>query len=203
MSEDPFDEKAATWDSDPRHVARAKVVAQVIREQVDLNRSLRTMEYGAGTGLVSEELQGEVGPLTLVDTSAGMREVIAARVAAGRLPAVTIESFDVSGGELPAERYDLIITVLTLHHVPDLAAALRGLHRLLAAQGRLCIVDLNKEDGSFHGEGFAGHHGFDRAELEGALRAAGFAAVRTVDCGQVERDDGKFPMFLALGVAGD
>ncbi|MCB1255475.1 MAG: class I SAM-dependent methyltransferase [Microthrixaceae bacterium] len=198
MSSDPFDDKAATWDTDPSHVERAKVVAQAIRREVPLSRSMRTLEYGAGTGLVSEELQNDVGPLTLADTSAGMREVIASKVTQGRLPEVKVADFDLGAAELPDGRFELIVTVLTLHHMPDLKRALQGLHSLLEPGGQLCVVDLDKEDGSFHGDGFGGHHGFDRGELSGQLRSAGFDDVRMIDCHYIERDDGRFPMFLAV-----
>lgn len=198
MSSDPFDDKSATWDTDPRHIERAKVVAQTIRSEVPLSKSMRTLEYGAGTGLVSEELQNDVGPITLADTSTGMRQVIASKVAQGRLPDVKIADFDLGAAELPDDRFELIVTVLTLHHMADLNKALDGLHSLLEPGGRLCVVDLDKEDGSFHGDGFGGHHGFDRNELSGQLRSAGFDDVRMIDCHYIDREDGRFPMFLAV-----
>jgi hypothetical protein len=66
--------------------------------------------------------------------------------------------------------------------------------------GHLCIADLEAEDGSFHGEGFAGHHGFDRAELEADLTRAGFADVSIVRCHEVERHGETYPLFLATSV---
>src|SRR5690606_18584865 len=81
LSTDDFDEKAATWDADPAKVERARVVAEAVRATVPLDRSTRLLEYGAGTGLVTQALRDAVGPVTLADTSAGMRDVMQAKVA--------------------------------------------------------------------------------------------------------------------------
>jgi predicted TPR repeat methyltransferase len=64
-----FDERAATWDDDPAHVERARVVGLALRRALPLGRSVRMLEYGAGTGLVSEALRDAVGPITMADTS--------------------------------------------------------------------------------------------------------------------------------------
>lgn len=201
MNDNPFDEKAATWDSDPGHIERAQAVVECIQREVELDTSMKTMEYGAGTALVSESLQSLVGDLTVVDNSEGMLAQIRAKVEAGRLPEVDVRNFDISGAEIPEDRYDLIITVLTLHHIEDLTSALSNFYRLLNPGGHLLIVDLDKEDGSFHGEGFGGHHGFDRRDLAAALIDADFADVRMSDCHRVERADGTYPMFLAVAAA--
>ena len=66
-----FDERAATWDDDPAKVERANVVAAAIREAIALDGSERLLEYGAGTGLVTQALRDAVGPVTLADTSGG------------------------------------------------------------------------------------------------------------------------------------
>jgi len=46
---------------------------------------MRMLEYDAGTGLVTQALRDSVGPVTLADTSTGMREVVHAKIAAGAL----------------------------------------------------------------------------------------------------------------------
>jgi hypothetical protein len=63
-----------------------------------------------------------------------------------------------------------------------------------------CLVDLDKEDGSFHGHGFDGHHGFDRSALGSELADAGFTDIGFQDCHQVVRDNARYPQFLAVCV---
>ncbi|MGH8866524.1 MAG: class I SAM-dependent DNA methyltransferase [Actinomycetes bacterium] len=193
----PFDEKAATWD-DQAKTERARVVAGAVREAVVLSRSTRVLEYGAGTGLVSQELAGSVGAITLADSSAGMREVMHSKVATGALPAsARIWDLDLSAGSVPDERFDLVVTVMTLHHILDLGPVLEGFARLLDEGGHLCVVDLVAEDGSFHSGDFHGHHGFTAHDLSARLASAGFTVVRVEQIYDVVKDGIAFPLFLA------
>jgi predicted TPR repeat methyltransferase len=198
-----FDDKAKTWDDDPAKVERARVVAEAIRATVPLEPSTRLLEYGAGTGLLSQALADHVGRITLAEPSAGMRSVMVDKVAAGTLPDdVRIWDLDLATGAVPDERFDLVATVMTLHHIHDLAPVLRGFATLLADGGYLCIVDLEEEDGSFHSSdsGFDGHHGFGAAALEELLHVAGFRDVRFEQCHEIEKEGGTYPLFLATAV---
>ena len=198
MTTNPFDAKAATWDDDPSKVARAAEVARCIAAAVPLDSSTRLLEYGAGTGLVTEALREKIGPVTLADTSTGMRDVMQAKVDAGALPNAQIWDLNLETAPPPPdEQFDLIVTVLTLHHIHDLARVLAGFAALLVPGGHLCIADLEQEDGSFHGADFDGHHGFDRTALARELAGAGFTSTRFVDCTQLERDGRAYPVFLA------
>lgn len=200
MSTNPFDEKAATWDDDPAKVQRATAVASAIRATGVLGRSMRMLEYGAGTGLVTQALRDAVGPVTMADSSSGMREVMRAKIDAGAITDARVWDLDLTSGAVPDERFDLIVTVMTLHHIPDLAPVLAGFADLLDPGGRLCVVDLEEEDGSFHGADFAGHHGFRRSTFASHLAAAGFTDVVFQDCGDVVRDGATYPLFLATCV---
>jgi ubiquinone/menaquinone biosynthesis C-methylase UbiE len=197
-----FDEKAATWDDDPAKVERAEVVARAIVQRVRPSSGTRLLEYGAGTGLVTQAMQEAVGPVTLADTSAGMRQVMADKIAAGLLPAGRLWDVDLAVDPTPDAEFDLIVTVLTLHHIHDVPAALAAFARLLVPGGHLCVVDLVAEDGSFHGEGFDGHHGFEQGELTAQLEEAGFTDVTHEICHHMERDGISYPIFLVTGVRG-
>ena len=196
-----FDDKAATWDDDPTKLERARVVAEAIRSTVPLTPTTRLLEYGAGTAQLSQELAGDVGAVTTADPSRGMREVIAAKVADGRLPGTTrIWDLDLSGGEVPHERFDLVATMLTLHHIPELGPVLSAFATLLEDGGHLCVVDLVAEDGSFHDEGFGGHHGFDTDELTRQLAEAGFDEVDVRHVHDLEKNGRPYPLFLATAM---
>ncbi len=198
MSANSFDDRAATWDDDPAKVERAAVVARAIRDAVPLDRSTRVLEYGAGTGLVSHALHDAVGPITMADTSAGMRAVMEGKVADGTIPDARVWDVDLSAdGAGIDERFDLIVTVLTLHHIHDVEPALANFARLLDEGGHLAIADLDHEDGSFHPDGFDGHHGFDHDTLAAQLERAGFTDVSFRPCHHIVRDGRTYPMFLA------
>ncbi|HSL57603.1 MAG TPA: class I SAM-dependent methyltransferase [Acidimicrobiales bacterium] len=199
MTTSSFDERAATWDDDPAKVARSREVAEAIAAAVPVDRTTRMLEYGAGTGLVTQALRDAVGPVILVDTSAGMRAVIDAKIAAGALPDARVWDVDLATQPPPDEQVDLVVTVMAMHHVTDIDRVLAAFAELLVDGGHLCVVDLEEEDGSFHGEGFDGHHGFAPDDLADRLTRAGFTDVGIDTVHHIERDGGTYPVFLATG----
>jgi SAM-dependent methyltransferase len=118
------------------------------------------------------------------------------------LPAnARIWNLDLATDAVPAERFDLVVTVMTLHHIHDLTPVLNGFAALLADGGHVCIIDLEEEDGSFHSDDpdFDGHHGLPRAALTEQLEAAGFGDVRFERCYDMEKQGRTYPLFLATG----
>lgn len=192
-----FDERAATWDDDPAKLERAEAVGRAIRAAVPLDRSMRMLEYGAGTGLVTQALRDSVGPLTMADTSAGMRDVMEHKAASGAIPDARVWDLDLATQPVPDERFELVVTVMTLHHISKLEPVLAGFASLLVDGRHLCIVDFEEEDGSFHGHDFDGHNGFSHTALALSLRQAGFADVEFQPCHHVIRDGVTYPLFLA------
>jgi ubiquinone/menaquinone biosynthesis C-methylase UbiE len=199
MSGQDFDERAATWDDDPAKVARARHAAEAIRRTVELQPTTRMLDYGAGTGLLAERLVDGVGSLVVADPSEGMRSVMEAKVAAGRLPDAEVVDLDLSRPETRegVGPFDLVTTMLALHHIPDLTGVLAGFAAVLAPGGQLAVIDLEAEDGSFHGPGFPGHEGFDRDELATALTAAGFTPPAFVELPPLEKHGRDYGLFLA------
>lgn len=194
-----FDERAATWDDDPGKVDRARRAAAAIRQRLPIHLSTRVLEYGAGTGLVAQALGDTVGPVTMADTSAGMRAVMEEKIAAGAIRNARVWDVDLAVEPAPDEQFDLVVTVMALHHVSDRPAVLSRFGDLLVEGGHVAIVDLEQEDGSFHGEDFTGPHGFDPADLTGELEAAGFTDVSFERCDEVIRHGVPYPVFLATG----
>jgi ubiquinone/menaquinone biosynthesis C-methylase UbiE len=197
-----FDLMAKDWDSVPRRIERARAVAEAIKTGIHLSPSTKAFEYGCGTGLLSFALQPHLGHITLADSSPGMLSVLEEKIKSSGIQNMTPLRLDLSMDSLPQERYHLIYTLMTLHHIPDTDRVLRGFYTLLANRGYLCIADLDKEDGSFHGAGFEGHKGFDRVELEDQLTRLGFHKIRFTTCYQmmkeVETGIKTLPIFLMI-----
>lgn len=199
MGTEHFDQHAETWDDDEDKVRRSEEIARVIAAAVPTAADTRLLEYGAGTGLVTQALLDRAGPVTLADNSSGMRAVLQRKVADERLPAGTrIWDLDLEHQDAPDERFDLVVSSMVLHHVHDLDAVLARLAALLDDGGHLCVADLDAEDGSFHAHthDFDGRHGFDRAELTRALEAAGFAVEGFRECTPIEKEGTAYPVFL-------
>ncbi len=194
-----FDERAREWDTQERS-ERAEVVAAAIRANVPLTPTTRTIDIGAGTGLLGFALADDVGDLVFAEPSDGMREVIGEKLAASGRADVTAIPFDLSTGPPPGKPFDLAISLLVLHHVADTAVALAAIRGLLVPGGRIALADLDTEDGTFHDADAEGiHHlGFDRAALGELARDAGFVDVEFRTATEIVEDDRHYPIFLLL-----
>jgi ubiquinone/menaquinone biosynthesis C-methylase UbiE len=197
-----FDARAATWDDDPTKVERAQAVADEIVARVPLAPTMRALEYGCGTGLLSFMLRSRLGDITLADVSEGMLAVAARKIVAAGDTSMRAVKLDWFVDPVPVAAYDVIYSLMTLHHIPDTAGILERFRKALAAPGYLCIADLDTEDGSFHGAGFDGHLGFDRGDLAAKARRAGFASVEFTTAHTMTKAVGDghrtFPIFLMV-----
>ncbi len=205
MSE--FDEKARGWDADPTRIERANIVADAIRDRVPVDGAMRVMDYGCGTGLLGFALLPHAGHVTFADTSEGMLEIVREKRDAALAENSDVMLLDLTTDPPPDQRYDLIVTLMTLHHVEDVDMILRRFRTLCAPGAVLCICDLDREDGTFHGSGFTGHNGFDREVLSEAARRAGFhpLTVETVHVMTRGTESGvkSYPLFLLTGRTGE
>lgn len=195
-SNDPFDEKAATWDTDPAKVERATTVAECITATVPTDSSadagVRRRNWPGHPGDAGR--RGPRHPGRHLQRDARRHPGQDRR---GAIIDARVWALDLATEPPPDEQFDLIVTVLTLHHITDLASVLAGFARLLQPGGHLCIVDLDHEDGSFHGDGFAGHRGFKRPALAASIATHGFADISFMDCHHLIRDGATYPLFLA------
>jgi ubiquinone/menaquinone biosynthesis C-methylase UbiE len=76
--------------------------------------------------------------------------------------------------DFPDARFDAVVTVHTLHEIPDPDAALMEMKRVLKPGGMLVIADFTK------GETRWQERYFTPAEVRAMLTAAGFATARVV-----------------------
>jgi ubiquinone/menaquinone biosynthesis C-methylase UbiE len=202
MSE--FDEKAKDWDT-PKSKERAKNIADAIRSHVPLSNQMSAFEYGCGTGLLSFELRGEVGSIILADNSEGMLEVLREKINTRSADDMKPIKLDLSTDPLPDEQFDLVYTMMTLHHIRDTNQILSQFNALLNPGDYLCIADLDKEDGSFHGHDVDDvHKGFDRKELTELAKNSGFTDISFSTAYKMEREVNEkgetkiFPIFLMV-----
>lgn len=173
-----FDIKARDWDKQQMHRERAETVAAAIIRQIPLENTMSAMEFGAGTGLLSFMLKDHLGEITLIDNSEGMVRVLNEKLKTEKSSRMKAVRADLEHEDLPAESFDIVYTLMVMHHVGDPEAVIRKFHRLLRPGGHLAIADLYSEDGSFHGEGFQGHRGFDPASLRAMLEKYGFSGIK-------------------------
>lgn len=170
-----FDSRAKDYDTDKR-VERARAISGEIRAHV-AGAGGSALEYGCGTGLVGLQLADAFASLMLVDSSPGMIEQVEQKLREINDPRISAMCCDFTEGVPQGLRADYIFLSLVLHHIKDTTGILRRFYGLLNDGGRLLIVDLDPDDGSFHAKypDFDGHNGFEQSALVQMAVEAGFA----------------------------
>ena len=193
-----FDQRAPTWDDDPRRLQLAADIFAALERAVPLHSDMTALDYGAGTGLLTLPLAPRGRRLLAVDSSSGMLDVLAQKARAQTLPHITTLRADFTTDPLPPGPFDLLVSAMTLHHVANVDPLLGKFFTLLAPGGHLALVDLDTEDGSFHGhtDGIP-HLGFDRPAFAQQLAAAGFTAIRLDTAARIQKHARPYTAVLA------
>ena len=199
-----FDEEAKDWDNDPKKIERAIIFAKEINDFIKPDKTMNALEFGCGTGLLSFQLKDYFNTITLADNSEGMIKVLQEKIVEEGVENFKPLHIDSLESDLKVNEYDVIYTLMTLHHIPDVNNIVKVFNSILKRGGYLCIADLVKEDGSFHSDhdNFDGHNGFDKNELSAILSNIGFSVEYYKICFEIvkEFDDEnkKYPLFLMI-----
>jgi tRNA (cmo5U34)-methyltransferase len=197
-----FDSKAREWDKNQMHVERAAAIATAIEKTIPMNKHMKALEFGAGTGLLSFMLADRLAEITLMDNSTEMINMVRGKISGQEVHHMKPVLINLEQEDYP-EQFDIIYSQMVLHHVDDVAAILKKFFRMTNPGGYLAIADLYVEDGSFHGDGFTGHKGFDVEYLSKELTEDGFRNIRHQTCFTVKKitEQGtmkNFPVFLIV-----
>jgi ubiquinone/menaquinone biosynthesis C-methylase UbiE len=197
-----FDLKAREWDKNQMHVERAAAIAQSIEKLIPLDKHMKALEFGAGTGLLSFLLADRLGEITLMDNSTEMINVIKGKISGQEIHHMNPVLINLEHEDYQ-DHYDIIYSQMVLHHVEDVPGILKKFYRMTNPGGYLAIADLYSEDGPFHGDGFTGHKGFDVEILSKELAGNGFKNIAHQTCFAVQKvtEQGtvkNFPVFLIV-----
>ncbi len=197
-----FDLKAREWDKNQIHVERAAAIARAMEKIIPLNKHMKALEFGAGTGLLSFLLAGRLGEITMMDNSTEMINMIKGKISGQQMPHMKSVLINLENEDYP-EHFDIIFSQMVLHHVNDVSGILKKFFRMTNPDGYLAIADLYTEDGSFHGDGFTGHKGFDVELLAKELADHGFINITHQTCFTVPKitEQGTmkdYPVFLIV-----
>ncbi|KXX74012.1 Malonyl-[acyl-carrier protein] O-methyltransferase [Madurella mycetomatis] len=208
-----FNEEAASWDANP-DVQRATALAHAAYlSRLPPPPTLSTydvLDLGCGTGLLSLALAPSVRSVTAVDPAQGMIDALRAKLLppppspsppAGRNGAVfqnvrgvcaLLEDPDderlcvdpVTGQAERGRRFDLVVSHLVLHHIPDLERLFRTIYGVLKKGGRAMVTDFEHfgpDARRFHPEAKmegVERHGIEAGHMKRVLEAAGFVEVK-------------------------
>ena len=191
-----FNDKAAEWDNEGKIKMMGKLAEKTI-SALQLKGPLSVMDFGCGTGLFGLEFADYASSLLGVDTSEGMLEVFDQKTKGQdrfRSKLINLEQQNLN------EKFDLIVSSMAFHHLNHPDQMILKMKTLLNPKGRLAIVDLDKEDGTFHpnnSEMGVKHFGFGKEELEAWAREAGMKFSHQI-INQVEKNDRNYGQFLAI-----
>ena len=164
------------------HWDRSAAVADRIKELIPLKKEMTAMEFGAGTGITSFLLKDYLKEITMMDSSSGMVRVMNEKIKKTDAKNLRALNLDLENSDYMEAKFDFIFTQMALHHINDIRNILRKFHDLLNPGGYIAIADLYPEDGSFHGDGFTGHKGFDIEVLSSQVKEQGFAGIKHRKC---------------------
>jgi len=150
-------------------VGRRRIVSALIERFAPAKRPLEILEVGCGTGSNIEMLQhfGRVDAIEPDDDARAFSEKrTGLTIKGGYLP---------DGVPLDDGRYDLIVLLDVLEHIPDDRGALAGLATKLAPGGRL-LLTVPAMPSLWSGHDVAHHHQrrYTPKALEDVVRGAGF-----------------------------
>jgi tRNA (cmo5U34)-methyltransferase len=204
-----FDEAAAQWDGNPARVELARAIGGAIARAVPLRPDWRVLDYGAGTGLLTLNLQPRVAELAALDSSSGMLEQLRQKVTGAGIRNVQTQLWDLEAKPYSAVGFDLVVSSMTLHHLRNVPLVFNRMAALLKPGGWLAVADLDTEDGSFHGDmGGVFHHGFERGQVSEWLAGAGLTRVSAQNAHSLTKPGAAgemraYGVFLAVGQKGD
>ncbi|MEI6899074.1 MAG: class I SAM-dependent methyltransferase [Bacteroidota bacterium] len=203
MSE--FDVRAQDWDMNPMHTERSMAIANQMMKTLLLSKTMKAMEFGAGTGLLSYFLKDQFAEITLVDSSIEMLKKASVKFEGQSNLHLETVYIDLEKEEYTGGTFDVIYSQMVLHHIKDVSLILKKFHRLLNPGGILAIADLYQEDGSFHDGDLNVHHGFDPEKLVTILRLMDFQVTGATPCFVIKKELAskeirEFPVFLINAV---
>jgi len=113
-----------------------------MRAELLAGASGRTLEIGGGTGLNLSRYPPALGSLTVTEPDPFMARRLRARLKASP-PPFPVEVAEVPAEELPAgsDSFDTVVSTLVFCTVADPARAAAEIHRVLAPNGRLLLLE--------------------------------------------------------------
>lgn len=196
-----WDDHAATWDDDPAVRTYAEgafgALTRILAERGLELDGKRVLDFGCGTGLLTEALAPRAGQVVGLDPAAKMVEVLQRKVEARgwshvHTVANTLEDAVASTNPHVAGPFDLIVCSSVCAFLPDYPGTTAQLASLLAPGGLFVQFDWELDPTDEE------PYGLTRAQIEETLGKAGLSKVH-VGIG-FEKPIGEMTMRPLVGV---
>lgn len=150
MKKDFFADKAKTWNDHPFKTKMVETFFNYVMSNIRIEESSVILDFGCGTGLIGFSLIDFCQKVIFVDNSPAMLSVLSDKL---QEQTYTPDKFSVHAGDIntySGEKADLIVSHMVLHHCEEIDTVIKGCFEALKPGGKVIMVDLKTEDGSFH-----------------------------------------------------
>lgn len=191
MSDNAWDDHARSWDEDeaPRAYARAAFssLQQLLKTNGETLRQTRALDFGCGTGLLTEKLVAGGATVHAVDTSPAMLSVLNDKATQRRWTNVT------TSPELPrnTSSFDLIVCSSVCSFLEDYPDTVTVLASLLRPNGLFVQWDWERSGDD--------DHGLSKVEINDALRQAGLVHVGVTTAFSITIDGHEMSPLVGYG----
>lgn len=193
QTDDHFSEKAKNWDQGSRRLATVNSIAKNILNDIELTKEMHLMDFGSGTGLLTERIAPKVAKITCVDVSPAMNEKLLEK----EFPCkIELKELDLTQSSIDTT-FNGIISSMTLHHIEDVKRLFKKFHSMLKENSFIALADLLSEDGKFHSDNTGVFHfGFDTDEIQKVVQSVGFKNVNIKVVNTIEKPHNNYEVFL-------
>ena len=198
-----FDEVAYRYDT-PDKLERSKKIIEKLVSVLPIDKNWKVLDVGIGTGNTAVYLSPHVKEIVGTDLSTGMLEVLGKKIKELGIDNIRYYKKDILKEDFEEKDFDLIFNAMTMHHIDDPEKAISRFKEFLKPEGYIAIVDLYKEDGTFHSDNTdVKHFGFDFDEVKRWFEKESVELVYIDNIYTIEKErEGKkreYPVFLAVG----
>ncbi len=198
-----FDEVAYRYDT-PDKLERSKKIIEKLVSVLPIDKNWKVLDVGIGTGNTAVYLSPHVKEIVGTDLSTGMLEVLGKKIKELGIDNIRYYKKDILKEGFEEKDFDLIFNAMTMHHIDDPEKAISRFKEFLKPEGYIAIVDLYKEDGTFHSDNTdVKHFGFDFDEVKRWFEKENVELVYLDNIYTIEKErEGKkreYPVFLAVG----
>ncbi len=193
-----FERIAPIWDEERSLHAAADTVEAVILGAVGDLPLGRVLDVGTGTGRMLQLLAGRADRAVGLDSSHSMLSVARANLERAGVANWELRQGDVHSPPLDTASFDLVVIHQVLHYLDDPARAIAEASRLVAAGGRLLVVDFAPHRHDFLRAAAHRRLGFTHQQLADWFDQAGFDCQTITD---VEPPDGQDGLTVTVWLA--
>ena len=183
MSDD-WDDYADDWNDNEGVIIYANHAYETLTAEIDLT-GLMILDFGCGTGNLTEKMASKAGKIVAIDSSSKMISILKNK----NINNIEARHLTLSDGDI-SEKFDLITASSVFGFVPDFGAALHMMKILLIHNGTLVQWDWL---GTGHDD-----FGFSPEQLKSAYGKAGFNNIKISQPFSLTKSEGEKKVVMVV-----